>query len=119
MTKTPRQIDFLSERAQKRIARHVARYLRLRDRGKQQFQKSGEILQKAISAGLMTSQPVEVEGKKFILVDNFTGEKTGGWATVPRFTIEPLSAKAEKELASVAASLREAPQVAHTAEAGA
>ncbi len=75
----------------KRLTKLVARTIKLRAKGIEKFNQARETLQKAISAGLMVDAPVEIEGNQFALVDNFAAEKTGGWATVPRFELKPVA----------------------------
>lgn len=91
---------------QERLARYGERYLRLGERGKTAYIKRRDILTRMISAGLMPGKPIEIADQgKFILVDNFDGEKTGGWATVPRFELKPLSEKKAKEFAATTEAL--------------
>jgi hypothetical protein len=88
-----------------RLARLGERYLKLRDTGKAKYARSGDVLKKMISAGLMPGKPIVLPGMgPFVLVDNFEGEKTGGWATVPRFSLEPLSKKEAKKFEEAAQS---------------
>lgn len=82
----------------KRLATLVRRSLAQRARGITHFNKSRETLQKAISAGLQVGHPIEIDvvdehagtihQERFVLVDNFEGEKSGGWATVNRFELK-------------------------------
>ena len=82
----------------KRLGRLVTRSIRQREKGVAKFNQARATLQKAISAGLMPGVPIQVEVldkeagtielQKFVLVDNFEGEKTGGWATVSRFELK-------------------------------
>lgn len=89
-----------------------ARYLKLSDSGKKKFEKRREVLTKMISAGLMTGQPIIINGDKFVLVDNFDGDKTGGWATVNRFDLKPAPKNPRTQKAAE-------PELAPTVEAGA
>jgi hypothetical protein len=82
----------------KRLASLVRRAAVLHAQAIKKFVQRREVIQKAISAGLMVGEPIEVEftdkkagiitKQKFVLVDNFEGEKTGGWATVNRFDLK-------------------------------
>jgi len=86
---------------QQRLARYALRYLKLGERGKAAYTKRRDVLTRMISAGLMVDKPIEIAGLgNFVLVDNFNGDKTGGWATVPRFELKPLSEKKAKEFAA-------------------
>ncbi len=101
----------------KRLTKLVARTLRLRAKGIEKFNQSRETLQKAISAGLMVDAPIEIEGENFALVDNFTAEKTGGWATVPRFELKKV-AKNPRGITPALPPDAAPSDVAHTAEVG-
>ena len=80
------------------MARRGARFLKLSDQGKKKFEKRREVLTKMISAGLMIGQPIIIDGSKFVLVDNFEGDKTGGWATVNRFDLKPAPKNPRKNM---------------------
>jgi hypothetical protein len=81
-----------------RLARMGERYLKLSDAGKKKFEARRKVLSKMISAGLMLDKPIVLSGEPFILVDNFDGDKTGGWATVNRFDLKPISQKKARDL---------------------
>lgn len=88
---------------EQRLTRYAERYLRMRAAGKSKYARSGALLIKMISAGLMPGKPIEVAGHgKFVLVDNFEGERTGGWATVPHYELKPLSKKKSESAAAAA-----------------
>jgi hypothetical protein len=87
-----------------RLARYGERYLKLSDQGKRKFEKRRELLTKMISAGLMVDQPIIVNGDNFVLVDNFDGDRTGGWATVNRFDLKPAPKNPRKKSDIVAAA---------------
>jgi hypothetical protein len=82
----------------KRLISLVRRAAILRAQAFAKFDKRREVITKAIRAGLRVGEPVEVEiadksagiitKEKFVLIDNFEGEKTGGWATVNRFDLK-------------------------------
>ncbi len=80
----------------KRMQKLIERHLRLRAKGIEKFDQSRAALQKAISAGLMIGQPIEIpDSGTYALVDNFAAEKTGGWATVARYDLKKAT-KAQK-----------------------
>ena len=85
-----------------RLARMGERYLKLSDAGKKKFEARRKVLSNMISAGLMLDKPIVLNGEPFILVDNFDGDKTGGWATVNRFDLKPISQKKARDLQKVA-----------------
>lgn len=83
-----------AERKYARIQRLIERHLALRAKGIERFDKARATLQKAMAAGLAIGQPIDIPGSgTYALVDNFAHEKTGGWATVPRFDLKPVSKK--------------------------
>lgn len=83
-----------AERRQARIRKLIERHLALRAKGIEKFDKARAALQKAMAAGLPVGQPIEIPGSGvYALVDNFVGEKSGGWATVPRFELKKASRK--------------------------
>jgi hypothetical protein len=86
---------------EERLQRRVGLYLRTRAAGKTKYARSGVLMKKLIGAGLKVGQPIIVPGHgTFELVDNFAGERTGGYATVPRFELKELSKKAANAAAA-------------------
>lgn len=77
-----------------RIQRLIERHLRLRAKGIERFEQSRAALHKAMNAGLAIGEPVDIPGSgTYALVDNFAGEKTGGYATVSRFDLKKATKK--------------------------
>lgn len=82
----------------KRITSLVRRHILTLEKGRAKYDQANEILKKAISAGLMTDQPIEIElmredgrpkTERFALVDNFTGKDVAYRpARLPRFELK-------------------------------
>lgn len=92
---------------EQRITLLAERILKLRAGGKKKYARSGELLSKMVALGLKPGQPIAIPGHDvpFELVDNFAGERTGGWATVPKYELAPLT---KKKAASAAAAAMQA-----------
>ena len=95
---------------QRRISSLIRRAVALKTQGVAKFAKRNELIRRAIAAGLEPGQIIEVEIadkntgivslEHWVLVDNFKGEKTGGWATVNRFDLKEATAKEVKASAT-------------------
>jgi len=108
------------KKTSKRISRLIERHLKLAAKGKAKFQQSGEALKKAISAGLMLDQPVEVEligedgrpvKSTFVLVDNFAGDVAYRPARVPHFEMKKYTASRRKRDEAAAPDAEKIPVV--------
>jgi hypothetical protein len=56
----------------KKIAQLIARHLKLGEKGKALFQRSGAALDEALAFGAPTDEPIKLrDGRQFMLVDKF------------------------------------------------
>lgn len=82
----------------RKISNRIARHLKASAKGKALFEKSGVLLDEAMSLGAPLNEPIELaDGTKVVLVDQFEGTNKAFSAKLfNRFVIKPWKDPAEK-----------------------